>query len=236
MLGVCLVAVFAIGAVASASAMAEGRPEYKHCGKAAKVGKTYTGEFSDKGCTTPVANGKYQLEEVAENTEFTSKTKAVTINANGKAIKCKKGVDKGAILSQFESNVTLTLSGCAVNGNKHEPCGTAGTITTDPLSTGLYFVNEAETEPGVALFGAEGVFAEFTCGATNVVIEGTLLGNVKTTSKGMALTFATSAGKQALQQAWFFETPIEVHLTSGESEVTVEGVDEQGPKGVGVFL
>jgi len=236
MLGLCLVAVFAMSAVVSANAWAEGRPEYKKCGKAAKVDKKYTGQYSDKECNVSAENGKYQREEVAENTAYTSKTKAVTINVKGKAVKCKKGVDKGSIVSQFESTLTITLSGCAVNGNKAEPCGTAGTITTDPLATGLYFVNEAETEAGIAVFGSEGVFAEFKCGETSVVIEGILVGAEKNTKKGETLTFATSGGKQAIQDAWFFETPIEAHLTSGESEVTVEGVDETGPKGIGVYL
>lgn len=235
MLGLCLVAVFAMGAVATASAMAKGRPEFKKCGKAAKVGKVYTGQYSDKGCTIAAEHGKYQREAVAEGTAFTSKTKAVTINVKGKAVKCKKGTDKGSVLDQFDAAVTLTLSSCTVNGNKAEPCGTAGTITTDPLNAGLYFLNEEETQTGVALSGTEGVFAEFKCGAETIAIEGALLGTVKNTTKGQTDTFAISGGKQAVQEVWFGGGPIETHLTSGESEVTVEATDEQGPKGVGAF-
>lgn len=235
MLGLCLVAVFAMSAVASASASAEGRPEFKACGKAAKVEKKYTGQYSDKGCTIGAENGKYQREEVAGGTEFTSKTKAVTINVNGKAVKCKKGTDKGEIIEQFDAESTITLSGCTVNGNKSQPCGTAGTITTDPLTVNLFYLDEEETQVGAALIGEEGIFAEFECGAESIVIEGALLGTVTNTKKGQTYTFAVSGGKQAVQEVWFFGSPIEAHLTSGESEVTVEGVDESGPKGVGAF-
>src|ERR1700692_567708 len=97
MLGLCLVAVFAMSVVVSADAWAEGRPEYKRCAKVAKVEKKYTGHYSDKACGVSATEGKYEREEVAAGTEYTSKTKAVTINVGGKAVKCKKGVDKGAI-------------------------------------------------------------------------------------------------------------------------------------------
>lgn len=235
MLGLCLVAIFAMSAVASASAWAEGRPEFKNCAKASKVGKEYAGHYSDKGCTVAAEHGKYEREEVKEGTPYASKTKAVTINVKGKAVKCKKGADSGVIHNQFGGEETFTLSDCAVNGNKAESCGASGTVKTDPLTTALYFVNKAETQPGIAIYGTEGVFAEFKCGTENIVIEGILLGAVTNTTKGQTDTFAISGGKQALQDAYFSGEGIEAHLTSGESEVTVEGVDETGPKGVGVF-
>jgi hypothetical protein len=236
MLGLCLVAIFAISAVAAAGAYASGRPEYKACGKTPKVGKTYpTGEFSNKECTDPASGGKYRLEEVAEGTSFTSKSKATVITADGKTVKCKKDTGAGAILSQFEGTDKITFADCAVNGNKKEPCGTSGSIETNQLATGLFFVNEDETENGVALIGEEGVFADFKCGAQTVVVEGIVLGLIANTSKGEKITFAVSGGHQALQDAWFSESSIPAHLESDGEEATLETTEEQGPKGVGVF-
>ena len=72
--GLCLIALFAFSAVAAASAFAEGRPEYKLCAKVAKVEGKYNGSYSDKGCTTEATGGKYEREEVAENTAFTGRS------------------------------------------------------------------------------------------------------------------------------------------------------------------
>ena len=51
LVAVCVVAVCAVGAAAVAPAFAAA-PEYGRCDKAAKVGKTYTGGFTNSGCTT----------------------------------------------------------------------------------------------------------------------------------------------------------------------------------------
>ncbi len=236
--GLALVAVFAFSAIAAGSAFAEGRPEYKLCAKAPKVEKKYTGEYSDKGCTTEATEGKYKLDDVAGGTAFSGKSKASTFTVAGKVIKCKKDVITGEINDQFADTDKITFSGCAVNGNKSEPCGNVapGTIETAQLSSGLYFVNEAETQAGIALNGEEGVFAEFKCGAETIVIEGYLLGTV-TGGKGITATFAVSGGKQAIQEVWLFESPIAVHLESNGEEATLETTEEEKPavKGVGVF-
>src|ERR1700688_198627 len=61
-MGLCLVAVFAITAAAAASASAA--PAWYECAKAVKIGKTYTGKYTDKACTTtsPTETGKYELQ------------------------------------------------------------------------------------------------------------------------------------------------------------------------------
>jgi hypothetical protein len=234
--GLCLVAVFAFSAVAAASASASERPEYKKCGKAPKVGKTYpTGEFSNKECTTAAPGGKYRLEEVPAKTAFTSKSKAATLTVAGKVVKCKKDTDKGEILEQFSATVQITFEGCAINGNKKEPCGTEGKIETKLLNVGLYFLNESNTESGVALNAEEGPFAEFKCGTETVTIEGYLIGSVKNSKKGETISFVVTGGKQAHKTVWVFGEMEPPGLTAGGGEVTLETTDEQGPKGIGVF-
>ncbi|HTY97929.1 MAG TPA: hypothetical protein VMB91_12865, partial [Solirubrobacteraceae bacterium] len=63
-LGLCLVAVFALSAVIASAAFAVD-PEFQICGKAAKNGKVYTGKYSDKACSAaePKGEGKYEREE-----------------------------------------------------------------------------------------------------------------------------------------------------------------------------
>jgi hypothetical protein len=71
--GLCLVAVFAMSAVMAAGASAE-TPHLVPCVKAAKVGKTYpTGEYSGKYCenSSKLAGGKYKLGTFAEAKKLT---------------------------------------------------------------------------------------------------------------------------------------------------------------------
>ena len=59
-----LVAVFALAAAAAASASAA-EPTYMTCAKASKVGKAYTGKYSDKLCSTESATSTGKYERVA---------------------------------------------------------------------------------------------------------------------------------------------------------------------------
>jgi hypothetical protein len=95
-LAICLVAVFAIGAVVAATASAAA-PEFGRCVKKAKAEGS---GYSNAGCTTKAETGaKYQWESGATTT-FTSEAREVE---TGKAKKCllwreeiKKGNTKHA--------------------------------------------------------------------------------------------------------------------------------------------
>ena len=252
-IGFCLVAVFAVTALAAASASAAEPPEFKTCVKATKVGKTYIGHYTAKTCATASeveTGGKYERAEVESGTTFTSKSKAATITAAGKVIKCKKGADAGEILAGEAESVTITLSSCGINGNKKEPCTTApaaaGTIVTNKLIGELKYVNAAETEIGILLFksGAGFPFAKFTCGEETIELHSVLVGTVTNTTKGMTLGFKVSGGKQEHHAYWEeeeeqtgFGESIPFHLITepGKKEATLEISDEQGPKGVSAF-
>ncbi len=239
--GLCLVAVFAFSAVATATASASERPEFKKCGNTPKVGKKLpTGEFSNKECTDAQAEGKYRLEEVAEGTPFTSKSKAVTINADGKVVKCSKSTGTGAITSQFTESASITFEKCGVNGSSKAPCGTGGDITTGALTGSLFFANAEENEAVIALDAEGGAFAEFKCGAETIVLEGVLVGTIKNSKSGETLTFAVEGGHQAVQGADVFGEEVSgLTLTSGGNEATLATIDEQKNskegKGIGVF-
>jgi hypothetical protein len=245
--------MFAVTALAAASASAAEPLAFEKCVKATKVGKTFIGKYTAKTCTTASeveTGGKYEREEVESGTTFTSKSKAVTITVNGKIVKCKKGVDAGEFLSGEAEALTITFSSCGINGNKKEPCTTepaaAGTIVTNKLVGELKYVNPAETEIGVLLFksGAGFPFAKFTCGAEVVELHSILVGSVTNTTKGMTFGFKVSGGKQEHRAYWEeeeettgFGESIPFHLITepGKKEATIEVTDEQGPKGVSAF-
>jgi hypothetical protein len=241
--GLCLVAVFALSAVAAASASAAETPEYKVCGKTPKVGKTYpTGEYSNKECTAPESGGKYRLEAVKSGTKFTSKSKAATFTVDGTVVKCKKDTDSGAFYVGGAASEEITFSDCAVNGNKKETCETtgagAGTIKTNQLSDFLVYLNAEETQLGVLLVSSAKSWAEFNCGAKSFAVDGALLGTIENTSKGDTIDFKVSSGHQA--QTTVFEggneeTGVKLYTEPGEVEATLETTDEQSSKGIGAY-
>ncbi len=239
MLGLCLVAVLALSALAAESASAFApEPEYKSCVK--KTG----GHYTSKECAAASkveTGGKYELEAVESGTTFTSKSKGATFTVKGKVVKCKKDTDTGEILSGNVDHEEITFTDCGVNGNKKEPCestgASAGTIKTHPLLSFLYYINSAETEIGVLLYSAEGL-AAFHCGAETIELHGSVLGAIKNSSKGETITFAVSGGKQEHRFAWIEgeeEGPVTLYTEPGKEEATLATVDEQGPKGVGAY-
>ena len=241
--GLCLVAVFALGAVAAASAMAAkpAVPAYEKCVKAAKVGKKYAGAFSNKECTNAAAEGKYRLEQVDEKQKlpFTVKSKNTAFKVAGDVVKCGAGKGKGEIAGEFypAENVTITFAKCDVNGNKKEPCEN---ITTQPLHGELYYTSKEENAAEILL--GRGTFAEIKCGAKAFVVESEAIGTVKNSKKGQTMTFAVNAsGEQALRYIWEGEHQINTFPDTleyeGAKEVTLETtLEETGPKGVGVFF
>ncbi len=88
-IGLCLVALFAFSAMASSSALAG---EYITCGKAAKVGKKYTGSYTNNNCSALSATeeGKYEAGEPSFPVKVTSTTKEAVLSSAAGDIKCKK--------------------------------------------------------------------------------------------------------------------------------------------------
>jgi hypothetical protein len=250
-LGACLVAIFAIGAVAAAGASAEGPPTFKSCVKAAKVGKAYVGKFTSKECTLASkveTGGKYELAEVESGTPFTIKSKATTLTVEGKVVKCKKDKGVGQIVASEAEFLTITFEGCAINGNKKEPCTTtghaAGTIVTNELIGEPKWIDAGETQTGLLVFGLEFLFAEFDCGKGPIALKSIVIGTATNTKKGITATFKVSGGKQQQRAYWqegeeqtnFGEgLPFNLYTNPGEKEATLESAEEQGPKGVGIF-
>jgi hypothetical protein len=248
MLGLCVLAACVVGAVASASALALGGPGdavpgYYKCVKAKKVGKTYTGEFSEKECLTAAGGtGKYELE-VVESGKFEGKSKVTTLTTHttkgvAVVVVCKKDKSSGEIVSENEVvEETIAFEDCAVGKEK---CGNVGpeTIETAPRSGLLVWLNEAKTEAGILLSGKH--FATFKCGTETVEVDGTLEGTVTIAGKkGPTITFAVNAGKEQAEKSIWLEGPagpfnLYTEPNPGERlETTLASVETQkGPAGV----
>ncbi len=256
-IGLCLIAVFAISASAAASASAAEPPTYKSCIKATKVGKTYTGHYTSKECTAASkveTGGKYELAEV-EGVPVTVKGKATTLTLKGKVVKCKKAKGTGEIVSGEAEFLTVTFEGCGVNGNKKEPCTTTGhtpgTIVTNELIGEPKWINAAETQPGLVVFGLGFEYAVFDCGSGPLKLKSIVVGTATTTKKGVTAAFKVVSGKQEKRAIWeegeeqkgFGETlPFFLYTTPKEEEekptieeATMETTLELGSKGVGLF-
>lgn len=240
MLGLCLLAAFTLGAVAAASASAEGGPHglapglYK-CVKASPKG---TGEYSEKECktTSPGKTGGYNLQVVTSGA-FAGKSKASTLTAHtttgvAVTVACKKDTDHFEVV--FENEVIegkITFSDCTLKGTKTD-CGNVGpeTIETAPQEGELVWLNSAKTEAGVLLAGSK--FAEFKCGTETVDVGGYVFGTSTIGGKkGPTFAFKTSGGKQALKSS-FTTASFTANLTAGphEEEATLESEEAQtGP-------
>lgn len=210
--GLCIAGVLAISAVAAGSAAAA-EPEYLTCAKAAKVGKTYTGKYTDKHCSevNVKGEGKYERTAVKVPDKFKSKSGVTTIYLYEAAthtlklkVECKKDKDEGEIFNSREAKLRITYEECEPQGTALSgKCTTngqakAGTVVTEPLVSKLVWVNEAETEPGIDVQAAVpgGPIEKMVCvGAENAELLGSMVGKispVNAASKTQTLTFNAS--------------------------------------------
>jgi hypothetical protein len=189
-MGLCLVAIFAMGAVAAVSASAA-EPSWYECGKAAKVGKFYTGHYTDKECKTVSESntGKYELVPgVGKNKKFKGTAgKSVLHNViPGKGdikVECASSKDEGlAVMPNLEAQVKATFSKCKSLG---APCATAGAkkeeIKTNSLAGELGYISKPGTVVGADLANeaepGKGITAEFECtGVAKVRVIGSVIG------------------------------------------------------------
>ena len=210
--GLCLAATFAAGAVGAASASAAS-PEYKECGKAAKNGKLYTGKYSNKTCSEVNAKseGKYEL---VKPKKFPAKLKGTVGSVNiwlyepsTHTIKghfqCTGGKDEGTISSSTEGTLKITYTDCEATGQLKGPCNSTkaapGVVVSEPLATKLEWLNSEENEPGVAITSAKAgaYITDVECddGLEISELYGTMLAKVEpttATSKVQTLTLSAS--------------------------------------------
>lgn len=207
-LGLALVAAFALAAVVVSSASAA--PGWYECGKAAKVGKEYTGKYTSKTCTPESkveTGGKYELQAgIGKGKGFKgSGIKAVLHNViPGKGdikVECASFKDEGKLaLPNKVYGVKTTFSKCKSLG---APCKTEGgkkeTITTQSLAGELGWLNKEAGAAGESLANeaapGTGYLATFECeGLAKVRVFGAVIGaatgDVNTISKTSQTVFS----------------------------------------------
>ncbi len=247
--GACLVAVFAFSAVVVSAASANSfAPEFTKCVKAAKAAKgathKYEGHFNNKECSEPgteaEGHGKYERTS-AVGTEFTGKSKTTTFKVKGaggkvETITCKKDTVKGVIITQSQTEDTITFEGCT--NEKHEACGVGGKIVSpEEYGVLLRFLNEAETETGVF---SESPVGPFSCGTESFEVEGGLVGSATSSSKGITFTYAVNGSGEQKNQLFYSEGnplgPVHLSTEPGEAEATVVGAEALKAKGVYIVV
>lgn len=224
-LGLALVAVFALAAVVASGASAA--PAWYECAKTAKNPETkkYTHKYTDKACTTesPGSEGKYELQPgLAKGKPFKTKGGAATLHviipATGKGafpggahveVKCtafKGGGQPG--LPNKVSAVKTAFKGCKVLSAPCQSGAKKGVIETNALAGELVAIEEG-SGVGIVL-GAEAgptsPLASFTCtetASTNVLgsVMAEQTGDINAISKESADVFKVGPGLGAVEYA-----------------------------------
>lgn len=148
--GLCLIAVFVLGAVVATTAQAG--VELGKCGKVVKTGQGkngFKGRYKDKICSkaeeaTPEEIGlggeknKYEWHPGAGgNGTFTGKGKEIKITTGSLEVVCKTGSATGAIRGAQTLEVTFKFNTCQQPKNEKKKCGTHGKELGEILSDKL---------------------------------------------------------------------------------------------------
>src|ERR1700689_3038997 len=152
-MGLCLVAVFAMAAVAAASATAA-EPAFYECAKVAAG----TGKYA-KGCKTETTGkaAAYEIKEgIGKGKEFKGTGKKATLHtpAVGGEVTCTGFKDSGYVNTPTtEDKVVSEFTGCTSLGKKCKSTGEtkAGVIKTQSLKGTLGYISAAKHEVGVDL-------------------------------------------------------------------------------------
>ncbi len=214
LLGLALIAVFAMSVVA-ASAASAAAPEFFHCTKVAKGTGTYP---TKKACEKKEKAGEepkeWIIEKVAagEKIKFTDASGEGILSAAGIVVTCTADSSTGEINgAKTVGNVFVSFTGCtAKNGETecsvHSTGQPAGTIDTNELAgeLGPVALAESKTEVGLDLEAVSGNFVtlEGTCVPTTEVT-GSVIGEVTPVEKLQKtgkLVYTTKTGKQKIQK------------------------------------
>jgi hypothetical protein len=223
-LGVALLAVFALAAVAVSSASAA-EPAFYECAKVSG------GKYSDKNCSKPGEGktAKYELKEgIGKKHTFTGKGGAATLHtpAVSGEVKCGAFKDSGTLTSPTtEGKVVSVFSKCtSIGKNCNSPGAKKGTIETNDLDGSLGYINKSKKEVGVDLKPESGKYlAEFNCEGLEIKVEGSVighqLGDIDTFSKTSEAVFKVNG--EGYQDVKSFE--------GGSPDVLESTINGSGP-------
>jgi hypothetical protein len=229
--GLCLVAAFAFGAIATSAASAA-KPEWLDCYKVAKGTGTYP---SKEACAKSEKAGEEPREWVLSKPNLFTSTGGVSkLKAGGMTVSCESVMNKGEITGPKTGLVLVAFLGCKLSGTF--ACTSGGSAGSEEIKTSSlhmtlgYIKKTAPIEVGVALegTGTEGSLAEFTCdeGKFTAKVKGSVIGvmtPINEETSNFTLTFAESGGKQAVQKLEKeSKDTLEVSLNKGVFEEGVE--------------
>ncbi len=193
-LGLALVAAFALGAVAASGASAA-EPEILSCQKVAAG----TGAFEDAKCSKLGGTKEFELKELVKK-KFTSTSGAGELKAAGQTVKCAADTNTGEISgTKAVVKVVVKFTKCKLGAAE---CKSAGAnpeeIVTTSLKGRLGYLEKAksgkvglELEPEVA----GGPFATFKCGLVETKVTGCTIGKI-TSKLNEVLATATVEWKE----------------------------------------
>jgi hypothetical protein len=213
--GLCLVAVFALTAIMASSASAAA-PEFGRClkvtpkalsnfdsGKCVKLASEDTGTETEK-----LNKGNFQWFPGVVKNKFTTKMKEATIatleTVGGTKITCTGETSTGEYTGlKTIGKMVAKFTGCETSKIKCNSTGqAAGEIWTAPLGGPIGFETEvipaSKDHLANELHSEAGNVAEFECSGLKVVVKGSVLHKI--TANAMKLTatekFTASKGKQ----------------------------------------
>jgi hypothetical protein len=248
MIGLCLVAVFAIASVAATSASA--LPEWGQCFKKGP-GSKYTDANCQKKSTLKTP-GEFEWRKSTEVTQkqFTGAGAAGTLSTTFILCEPKPKREPGTCASKGEEelqlpvqvecetesangeasgskevkNVAVIFKGCKSLGSACSNTPTEGEIRVNPLKGALGYISKLKKEVGVLLTPAKakGDFAVFTCAAVNLTVT-VGVGNAK---EGAAYSPETTGGYDGIISP---VTPVN-QMTAALTQVyAINGADENIP-------
>lgn len=249
--GLCLVAVFAMSAVVATSASAD-NPEYGRCLKQ-KTGKT---KYTTAKCTVVASGEKENFEWIpgpGPKAGFTAALKPTTIatleTKAGTKVTCKKLAASGGLYTST-TNVTVAVtdfSECESGGIKcntkgagtgvikvKELEGELGLIKKEAITTKSKIGNVLWPKGGTATSGSE--FVEFECGTLTVKVKNSVISPVTSNAMKLTATVKFTAAK-GVQKPTKFEGGPNMFLESkfsaaayeqsGQSATTIQTNEEK---------
>jgi hypothetical protein len=201
-IGLCLLAMFAIGALTTASASAA-LPEYIECAKL----KTLTGGFNNNTCTEVSATktGGFEIQPLKKTQKIVTTYATTTLESSAGTVVCKTGAFKGELTPNGLKGVVLRMTVCLLNGKKCKSAGQEKSVVVSNPMVGVlgYLAGKGTGTPtiGVSLKAETGEFSSlFSCEGAEVRTHGTVIGvlagNINKVSKLSTLKFTQTKGVQ----------------------------------------
>jgi hypothetical protein len=177
-----MAAALAIYAAAATSALAVA-PQFGRCVRTKAGGSGY----ANAGCTAAAESGaKYQwLPGPGAKAHFSASGGSAGFETTaGAKIECGSASSAGEYTGLQTQELTITFSGCRLEGVACQSGATAGEIVSAPLQGRLGLVltesDPMSNEAGIGMYPpADEPFAQFECGATAVTISGAVIHQVK---------------------------------------------------------